>query len=187
LTGRRELGCSILTFVMALAGAACTGKHSSVTPQNEGGAGPQVVPNAEPSRASLIRMNDPLTASQLLNGFHDIENNAWRWTGRNFTVLLYTPPGSSQRGATLTLKFAVPEPAIQKLGTVTLTASIDGMTLLSTTYNKPGSYTFTTDVPASMLPSDSAKIDFALNNGFHVGGDARELGLVAASVGLTEK
>ena len=177
----------ILILGMALAGAACTGKQSSVTPQNEGDSGSQAVSNDAPSKNSLVRMNDPTAAAQLLNGFYAIENNAWRWTAGHFSVLLYTPPGASQRGATLTFKFSVPEPAAQKFGNVTLTASIDGMALLSRTFDKPGAYTFTTDVPAAMLPTDSVKIDFALDKSFHAGTDVRELGLIAASVGLSEK
>lgn len=187
MTGRRESGCLILTLGIALAGTACTGKHSSVTPQNEGDTASQAVSTPAPSRASLIRMNDPSTAGQLLNGFHDIENNAWRWTAGHFSVLLYTPPGASQRGATLTLKLTVPEPATQNSGKVTLTAAIDGMTLLSSTWDKPGAYTFTGEIPASMLPTDSVKIDFALDKSFHAPNDARELGIIVASVGLSEK
>ena len=177
----------ILIVGAALAGAACTGKHSSVTPQNEGDTGSQAVSNPAPSKNSLVRMNDPTAAAQLLNGFYAIENNAWRWTAGHFSVVLFTPPGASQRGATLTFKFSVPETATQKFGSVTLTASIDGMTLLSSTYDKPGAYTFTGDVPASMLPTDSVKIDFALDKSFHAGTDVRELGVIAASVGLSEK
>jgi hypothetical protein len=172
---------------MALAGAACTGKHSSVTPQNEGVPGSQAVSTPAPSKASLVRMNDPSTAGQLLSGFYGIENNAWRWTAGHFSVLLYAPPGASQRGATLTFKLTVPEQAAQKSGSITLTASIEGKALFSSTWDKPGAYTFTGEIPASMLPADSVKIDFALDKSFHAPNDARELGIIAASAGLSKK
>ena len=132
-------------------------------------------------------MNDPTAAAQLLSGFYAIENNAWRWTAGHFSVLLYTPRGAARRGATLTLKLTIPETALQNSGKVTLTASLDGMTLLSSTWDKPDAYTFTTDIPASMLPTDSVKIDFALDKTFHAPNDARELGIVVTSVGLSAK
>jgi hypothetical protein len=102
-------------------------------------------------------------------------------------VLLYSPPGSEQSGATLTLAFTIPDAAARNLGPVTLTASIDGMALQSARYDKAGSYTFGADVPPSMLTTDSVKVDFALDKSFRMNGDVRELGIIAASVGLTGK
>lgn len=188
MTARRLRGFTILTFGLALAGAGCQAKHSSVTSGNEGDTNtPLTVSQGAPSRAALVRMNNPQTASQLLSGFYAIENNAWRWTAGKFSVLLYPPPDAAQRGATLTLKFTVPDVAIQKLGNVMLSASIDGMALPSATYSKAGADTYTADVPASMLATQPVKVDFALDKSFHTDGDARELGIIAASVGLAEK
>ena len=163
---------------MALTGAACRDKQNQVTSPNETDAGFSAV---------IVRMNDPRASAQLLSGFYAIENNAWRWTAGKFSVLLRAPPAAAQSGATLTLKFAVPEAAIQKLGAVTLTASINGVALQSTRYDDAAAYTFTADVPPSMLTAESVKIDFALDKSFHADGDVRELGIIAASAGLTDK
>jgi hypothetical protein len=173
----------ILALGLAITGAACQAKHSSVTAQDEGDTGSRAVPG----RLSLVRMNDPLAPRQLLSGFYGVENNAWRWTAGKFSVLLYTPDGAAQGGATLTLMFSIPDAAIGKRGDVTLTASIDGMALRSATYDKGGAFPFTADIPPSMLTGDSVKIDFALDKSFHAENDARELGIIAASVGLTAK
>ena len=40
----------------------------------------------------VIKMSDPQAAIQLLKGFHDIEQSAWRWTASQFVVALKTPP-----------------------------------------------------------------------------------------------
>ena len=42
----------------------------------------------------MIRMSDPATADQLISGFYDMEgegDNAWRWTGPDFTLALAPP------------------------------------------------------------------------------------------------
>jgi hypothetical protein len=182
---RREAGCAILAFGLALTGTACQGKHSSVTARTEGDTGSGSRP-VSPG-ASLVRMNDPKASAQLLSGFYAVENNAWRWTAGKFSVSLYTPPAAAQRGATLMLAFSVSDAAVQKLGALTLTASIDGTALQSARYDKAGAYTFTADVPPSMLTADSVKVDFALDKSFRADGDVRELGIIAASVGLADK
>ena len=44
--------------------------------------------------SSAINVGDPRAAIQLLRGFHDIENNAWRWT-----CLLYTSDAADERSS----------------------------------------------------------------------------------------
>jgi hypothetical protein len=183
LTGRREYGCIILAVGLALGGAACHGTRSKVTTQDEAASGSGTVSRG----AALVRMNDSRTGAQLLSGFYAIENNAWRWTAGTFSVLLYTPPASAQRGAALTLAFTIPDIAIRQVGDVTLTASINGMALRSVKYDKAGVYIFTADVPPSMLTTDSVTVDFALDKSFQTNGDVRKLGVIAASVGLKSK
>lgn len=144
-------------------------------------------PNAAPALSSVVRMNDTAASPQLLKGFYSIEANAWRWTSGNFSVLLKTPPGAAQSGATLTFNFSVPEGAISKLGKLRLTASANGTQLASAEYNKPGPYMLTADVPASVLGGNTVTIDFNLDKTLRVPDDNRDLGLIAASVNLTSK
>ncbi len=170
-----------LTLLLGLAGSACSGKHDAVSVQNEG-------ENTAARLASTVPMNDPKTAAQLLSGFYSIEsNNAWRWTAGNFSARLGTPPGAGQSGATLSFSFTVPDVAIQKSKSLTLSASINGMALKSMTYTAPGPYVFTADVPASALGADSVRIDFALDKTMRPNGDARDLGVIANSVALAGK
>src|SRR5579872_626059 len=111
-----------------------------------------------PGMASSIAMNNPKLESQLVNGFYPIEQNAWRWTAKQFTAVLKTPFGASQRGGTLDFEFNVPDVVIQKLKTVALAVSVDGKPLAPETYTQSGNYTFKRDLPGSMLTGENVKI-----------------------------
>ncbi len=141
---------------------------------------------AQPSSfASTVHMGDPKSASQLLTGFYGIEAGAWRWTGKQFAVQLGTPYGAASKGAALELKLAIPALAIEKSKSITLAASADGAPLPPETYSAPGAFTYHRDLPPAVLAHDSVKVTFTLDKTFHPGGgDLRELGIVASSVGL---
>lgn len=143
---------------------------------------------APPSVASMIHMGDPKAAGQLISGFHDIENHAWRWTMRQFSVVLRPPPGSAHKDAVLTLNLTVPPVVLQEQKAITIFASIDGHKLPDETWSKPGEYAYKRDVPASLLTSDTVRVDFVLDKAIPPGAkDARELGIVVARVGLEPK
>jgi hypothetical protein len=63
-------------------------------------------------------------------------------------VNLHPPARSAQQGAVLELHLTVPPPTIEKLGSITLSASIGGAALAPETYSKAGEYTYRRDVPA---------------------------------------
>src|SRR5947209_15907618 len=68
----------------------------------------ETVEESTPTLASIINAADTRTAPQLLKGFYDVEQNAWRWTMGKFSVTLRPPLNAPQRGATLVVKFAIP-------------------------------------------------------------------------------
>jgi hypothetical protein len=141
-----------------------------------------------PRLASLVHMGDRTMAYQLVSGFHDVEANAWRWTMQRFSVNLRPPARAAQQGAALEFHLTVPPPTIEKLGSITLAASIGGAALAPETYSKAGEYTYRRDIPASVLGGDSARIDFQLDKAIPPGeADKRELGVVASSVALIAK
>ncbi|MEI9975447.1 MAG: hypothetical protein WDO73_27300 [Ignavibacteriota bacterium] len=95
---------------------------------------------------------------------------------------------AAQQGATLELHLTAPAPSIQKLGSLTLSASIGGTTLGPETYSKAGEYTYKRDVPANLLAGDTVRVDFQLDKVIPPGDvDKRELGVVASSVALVAK
>jgi hypothetical protein len=138
--------------------------------------------------ATTVQMGDPRAAGQLLSGFYDIEDSAWRWTGKQFVVELGTPLGAAGRGATLELHFTVPPVVIEKNGSVTLSATVDGNVLAPETITTAGEHTYKRDVPASLLGGDSVKASFDLDKAMSPGGaDQRVLGVVANSAALVRK
>ncbi len=141
-----------------------------------------------PRMASMIHMSDPKTASQLVSGFYDVEQNAWRWAQRRFSVVLRTPIGAAQKGATLNLKFTIPDVIIAKLGSVTVAATVNGSALPPEKYDKPGEFSYSRDVPSNLLTGESARVDFTLDKAMAPSdSDQRELGVVVLSVGLEMK
>lgn len=138
--------------------------------------------------APMVHAADPKAAFQLARGFHEIEQNAWRWTTKEFAVTLRPPLRASEKGAILRLKLAVPEAALQRLKAVTLSARLGGIDLDPETYSKPGEYVYTREVPPSALGGDAVSVEFSLDKAIPPGDvDQRELGVIVTSVGLEAK
>lgn len=141
--------------------------------------------------ASVIQMGDAAAANQLISGFYGIEgrggNDAWRWTGPDFSLAL-APPPMPQQGARLLLRLYFPETQIEKLGPMTLTAFVDGLPLAPETYAKGGSYDFVRDVPACFLDTNVLPISFSFDP-YSPGSEAdgRDLGAVVLMAALEAK
>ena len=148
----------------------------------------QLTEEEAPTLASVIHAGDPNAAKQFLKGFHEIEQNSWRWTTRSFSVLLRPPRSGAEKGAKLELHISVPDPVLNKLKSVTLSAAIEGLTLKPETYQKSGDYVYSRDVPGKVLGAEVVKIDFTLDKFLPAGSvDQRELGLVVTSAGFEVK
>ena len=134
-----------------------------------------------PDLASHLALADPRAAVQLIHGFYDPEGNAWRWTARQFSAVLPTPP--SRTTAQLVFKFEVPEVSIRRLGPLTLSVAANGVPLPAATYAVPGDYTYRHEIPAAALTGEAVTVDFSLDKTLPPEGtDRRELGLVAMSL-----
>ena len=134
-----------------------------------------------------VNAADPKAAPQLLKGFYGIENNSWRWTAKEFSVLL-PPPDKPAGGARLVLKINVPEPVIQQFGKVSLQATASGVALAPETYSANGAQEYTRELPQEALQEDSIRVDFQLDRAMPPGnGDKRVLGLVFNSVAIEPK
>ncbi len=138
--------------------------------------------------ASILHTADPATASQLLKGFHDVEQNSFRWTMKEFSVSLRPPAGAAGKGATLRLNLWIPDALIQQAGAVTLTARIGRLELPAETYKSAGLQVFTRPVPASMLAGDAVVVEFSLDKTMKAAPpDQRELGIVVSAIGFEPK
>lgn len=138
--------------------------------------------------AAVVHVADPQTFLQLLKGFHSLEGDTWRWTAGKFSVLLGAPAGAAEKGATLRLKLNVPDPVVNKLGAVTLSAEAGGVALPPETFSQAGNYEYAREVPAGAFKGDRIVVDFALDKALPPGDvDKRELGLIVTTVGLEPK
>jgi hypothetical protein len=163
---------------LALSPVACKKKKVHI-----GGADEE-----SPRMQSVLPMGDPKVEPQLIKGFHTIEAGAWRWTEKSFTVALRPPFGGSEKGAKLTMKLTVPQVTIDKLKTISLSATAGGSALPPETYTTAGEFQYVRDIPASLLTGDSIRVDFQLDKAIPPSGaDLRELGVVASSIGLQSK
>ena len=143
---------------------------------------------APPRAAAGIQVADPRAAPQLVSGWWDVEDHAWRWTTRKFAVALRAPIGAARRGAILRFRFTLPDVFLAHFKSVTLSASVQGKPLAPETYRRPGAAVYTREIPADLLSAPSIRIDFGVDNTFSPGkGDSRELGLIAHSLGLESK
>jgi hypothetical protein len=141
-----------------------------------------------PRAAAGIQVADPRAAPQLVSGWWDVEDHAWRWTARKFAVVLRAPIGAARRGVTLRFRFTLPDVVFSHFKAVTLSASVEGTALAPETYREPGPRVYARDVPSNLLSAHSVRIDFALDKAFSPGkGDSRELGLIADRLGLESK
>jgi hypothetical protein len=180
---------ALLAALALLDLAACKHKPSSPVASDGGGADVKVAdaPAAQNSvELSVVKMSDPAAEPQLMRGFYGVESGSWRWTASKFAVKLRPPEGSAQTGATLQFQFSLPDVIVNKVGPVTLSASVNGTALASQTYSKAGEYTYTAVVPGAALSAGTATAEFATNKAMPpANGDKRELALVAVSVGLS--
>lgn len=138
--------------------------------------------------ASIVSVADNARSGQLLSGFYQLEGNAWRWTGQKFSVALGVPARAVRDGADLVLSFSVPEPAIQDLKTIALSAKIGATDLGSETYDKAGAFQYRRSVPAPAFNGKNVvNVDFTLDKVYKAPNDRRDLGVIVRSIGLELK
>jgi len=175
-TGRRA-ACALFAIAISLV-PACKARKVRTAATDEEGA----------RTASVLNMGDPKIEPQLVTGFYGVEEGAWRWTGKQFTVALRPPFGSAQKGAKLSVKTTVPPVVIEKDKTISISATAGGAALGPETYTTPGDYVYVRDVPAGVLTGDSVRVDFQLDKVMPPSGaDIRQLGLIVLSIGLESK
>ncbi len=125
----------------------------------------------------------PKVAAKLLQGWHALEQNSWRWTEREFSAAIELP--AAGRPATLRLEFLLPPPLLARLHSITLSAKVNGVALLSETYNTPGAQVYVRRIPPPALTPSEAHVDFQLDKALPVEeSDRRERGVVVSYLGV---
>jgi hypothetical protein len=138
-----------------------------------------------PLLASVVRVNDPEEATQLLRGFYPLEQNGWRWTSSSFAVSLRPPAGSVRRGARLMLHFTLPEVILNRVHTVTLTSHIGSLALPAETFKTAGAQIYSEPVPGVALAGGSVVAQFQVDHFLPAGTvEVRELAIIVTRVEL---
>lgn len=110
---------------------------------------------------------------RLLDGWHHLENETWRWTAKKFSVEIDTAGASN---ATLTLHFYLPEPVAALHPSVMLRARLNGQDLPPIAYNSVGQHSYSARM-ANLAPG-TTQIEFELDRCIGpTASDPRELGV----------
>jgi hypothetical protein len=148
----------------------------------------EVIEQEAPRLATVVHVADPKATVQLVRGFYELEQNAWRWTASRFAVALRPPRGGAERGALLQLKFTIADPVIERVKSMTLKARAGKVELAPETYTKPGEYLYSRDVPAAALAGEVVVFEFEVDHFLPAGAvEQRELALIVSTIGLELK
>jgi hypothetical protein len=122
-------------------------------------------------------------AGQLVSGFYEVEDNAWRWTHRRFEILFPAPMDAARAGGTADLDVALPATMFARFGAQTITCSLDGVAASPVTLSAAGR----THVRFAFPPFTqevarlACQVEKVIPPG---GGDPRELGIIVHRASL---
>jgi hypothetical protein len=108
-------------------------------------------------------------------GWHPLEDGAWRWTAREFTIRAHRfaqPPGR------IALRLVIPAPVAEQ-GPITLSCQVNGTPLPGATYSAAGNYLYDADLPRSVHRAREMNFAFSLDRCLAPDAvDTRERGIV---------
>ncbi len=172
---------AVLLFAALLALWACPVNAPDLTPIPEGSGG---AARAAPVLLSSVNVADPQAEEQLIDGFYELENGAWRWTMRRFAVALQ-PLESGADSVFLEMRFTVPEIVAGRFGGAKIMAKVNGNELEPESFEGQGGFLYSQEVAASVLSGGPARVEFELENAVTAGeADLRELGIIVTSIAL---
>ena len=121
-----------------------------------------------------LTMNAPENQQQLLSGFYELEDGAWRWMGERGIASLRVTEGVSQ----FELVFYIHDMAPARRVAV----AIDGQTIADETYTETGPHTL--QVPFTPPEKTSVQVLISVDKTFQPPGDERTLGVYVNAFGL---
>jgi tRNA (mo5U34)-methyltransferase len=135
-----------------------------------------VRPGRDERAFCLLRSrHNRLANLELLEGWHESEETGWRWTKREFAVLV------RGNGTALTMKVYVPEESLQRLGPLTLSTTAGGSELEPAVYETPGLHTLVRHLDG--VPDAGLLLQFRLSGALPPDrDDDRERGIVVTSI-----
>ena len=116
----------------------------------------------------------PRYSIQLLEGWHPLEQNSFRWTERRFSIQIRRP--HLIRFSTLRFDFRLTMP-----GPVTLSAKVNGTATAPATFSTAGEQSYSIELPGAAMKARSIRVDFEASTCLAAGAlDERELALLVA-------
>jgi len=122
-----------------------------------------------------LPMAAPEAPDQIVSGIHALEG-VQRWMARTAVVVLKAPAGPRPLRLVFTIHPKSPARRVSLL--------LDGREVASHTYDRPGTYTITTD-PLSAAGA-AAVVSVEVDRTFTAPPDTRELGIVLSAIGFVE-
>jgi SAM-dependent methyltransferase len=124
----------------------------------------------------LIVREDAEDHLHLLDGWHQLEKERWRWTGRVFAVGLPPPPAKHTK---LRFRFLIADALLKPDGVVRLRVLVNDVELPATEFNTAREHTYVQEIPPEgRRAGQPLVIRFELEKAFSAAGpDERELGL----------
>jgi len=128
------------------------------------------------------RKGDSRINAELLDGWHLLEQGSWRWTERRFSADLRLPVAGR---STLKLEFALPDIVVERLRSVTLSASVNGTPLEPETYTVAGPCVYSRLLPPEAPRGAMARVEFQLDRALPPDEqDERERGVIVAALDI---
>jgi hypothetical protein len=132
-----------------------------------------------------VSVADAKMAAQLIDGFYGIESNTWRWTARDFSVLLGAPARARDVGALLVLRLFIPESHIGSGSARTLTGFVGDHELAPAAYTDAGGHVYSRYVPPEFLDGPTVRVRFSFDRALPgSAADGRELSAIVTEIGL---
>lgn len=145
-----------------------------------------LVDDTQAQLGSVVAANNPQTAAQLLRGFYDLENGAWRWTMPKFAISFLPPVGAKEKGAQLKVDMVLPEVIFSKTGPIEITVSCNGKVIGKQKFTQAGDAKLTLTLPGELLATEAVTLEFVLDKWLPPGPvDPRDLGMIFSSAGLS--
>ena len=117
-----------------------------------------------------------------LDGWHEIENDAWRWTDRHFSLEATLPEEPPARE--FALKLIAPE-AVLSAGQIVIHCHVGAIPAGKLTCCEPGEIELRGTFPERNNRGERLKLEFAVDSGFSPQGDLRNLGIVVPLLDAT--
>lgn len=112
---------------------------------------------------------------QLLSGWHELEKGVYRWTEPAFSACLSEP---ILRGAVIRFRFTLAHDFAE--GPVTIQSTVNGIALVTLSYQTAGHHTYSSRIPESLEGSGQVLIQFRINRPVRATNDPRILGLLVS-------